>query len=728
MIHFNQVTWQNFLSYGNAPTTFNFNEGINKLSGLNGAGKSTIVDAIYFALFGKTYRNINLSQLVNSINKKDLLVTLDFKINSDTYRIDRGIKPTVFRIFKNGTEDKDIIPLESKSKSYQQLLEEDILRFNSNLLEQTSIKSLTKSMSFLTLPKATRREIIENVLDIKIFSIMNKKAKDKADDLEKEIVGIKKDIQNIELLIVNEKDSLQRLEALKEEQSAKRSAKIEQLQSQIVELEKDSEEKRSAIKRLEKEKDNKKKLQTELSEKESELKLLKDSMFVETQNITKASDDRIEAIKKQMNDLKTAWTDERDKIVRELTDNKDKNISTNTTTKNEKLFNLKNEFETKQRNDGDELSSVTNQINILKNKVKFLKETCGDCPNISKMVQEGNPDGLLETKKALELSLEEDKVTYNTTRKAIEAEFDSFVSQLKNNTEEAITTRKTECQTKVSDLETKTNALIETKRKETQSKVEAATKELSDKIEAIDRTMNVLKQDINKCDTYINMIAGVENQIVYNDKMIGQYNTDIKSEQTSDIVIDDSKYRSYELQKSSLTEEYDNKTNDKMHYVYARKLLSEENIKAYVVKKYLPAINALLKTYLQKFGSDVNIIFDEEFEMVSIARHKESFSYESHSSGQQRIIDLAILFMFINFCKYKYPQASTNILIMDEISAMLDATNENTYFELVKQIAATENKSIIAISHSGNIESDKVDYNYNIELSKGFSKLILKEG
>lgn len=166
----------NFLSTGNAMTEVVLDANTTTLIlGENGSGKSTILDAICFALFGKPYRNINKPQLVNSINNKHCLVEIDFVIGNREYIIRRGIKPTVFEIFENGV----LLNQDAASRDYQRHLEDAILKLNYKSFTQIVILGSTSFTPFMQLPAASRREIIEDLLDIKIFSQMNVALKEK---------------------------------------------------------------------------------------------------------------------------------------------------------------------------------------------------------------------------------------------------------------------------------------------------------------------------------------------------------------------------------------------------------------------------------------------------------------------------------------------------------------------------------------------------------------------
>ena len=148
------------------------------VSGANGSGKSTFLDALTFVLFGKAFRNINKPQLVNSIIRKDLVVELEFSIHDNNYKIIRGIKPTVFEVYVND----DLLNQSSEMKDYQEILEKSILKFNYKSFCQVVILGSASFVPFMQLPAAQRRSIIEDLLDLQIFTTMNVLLKDKVQD------------------------------------------------------------------------------------------------------------------------------------------------------------------------------------------------------------------------------------------------------------------------------------------------------------------------------------------------------------------------------------------------------------------------------------------------------------------------------------------------------------------------------------------------------------------
>jgi DNA repair exonuclease SbcCD ATPase subunit len=170
MIIFEKIGWKNFLSYGNYWTELTLNKSeMTLICGENGAGKTTFLDAITFCLFGKPFRNINIPQLPNSINGKDCLVECEFTIGGIKYNIRRGINPKLFEIHKNDV----MINQDSKSKDYQRMLEDHIIKMTHKSFCQIVILGSSNYTPFMRLPAAERRVFVESLLDIGIFSSMN---------------------------------------------------------------------------------------------------------------------------------------------------------------------------------------------------------------------------------------------------------------------------------------------------------------------------------------------------------------------------------------------------------------------------------------------------------------------------------------------------------------------------------------------------------------------------
>jgi DNA repair exonuclease SbcCD ATPase subunit len=200
-IEFETIRWKNFLSTGDSFTEIQLNRNDSTLIvGHNGAGKSTLLDALSFALFGKPYRNITKPQLLNSINNKACVVEVEFSVGSVKFKIVRGIKPNIFEIYQNDT----LVNQSSSSRDYQEFLEQNVLKLNHKSFHQIVVIGSASFTPFMQLPSHQRRTIIEELLDIQVFSRMNQLLKEKAARVKELIADA-----NVQLELINEKIKLQ---------------------------------------------------------------------------------------------------------------------------------------------------------------------------------------------------------------------------------------------------------------------------------------------------------------------------------------------------------------------------------------------------------------------------------------------------------------------------------------------------------------------------------------
>jgi len=229
MLVFHKIRYKNFLSSGNQFTEIDFEKNhTNLIIGTNGAGKSTVLDALTFALFNKPFRKINKPQLVNTTNEKDCLVEIEFSTNSRDYLVRRGIKPNVFDIEVNGQP----LHKEADDRANQRILEENILKVNYKSFTQIVILGSSTFVPFMQLPTAHRREVIEDLLDIRIFSVMNNLIKDR-------IRTQKDQVKSLELRKENLKEKMKMQQNFIEELENRGNANINANKEKIANLDKE---------------------------------------------------------------------------------------------------------------------------------------------------------------------------------------------------------------------------------------------------------------------------------------------------------------------------------------------------------------------------------------------------------------------------------------------------------------------------------------------------------
>ena len=195
MIKFKKIKWKNFLSTGDHWTEIDFLEkNTNLIIGHNGSGKSTLLDALTFVLFNKPFRKINKSQLVNTVNEKDSVVELEFDVNAREYVVRRGMKPTIFDIEVNG----EPLHRQADDRSNQKILEDNILKVNYRSFTQIVILGSSTFVPFMQLSSSVRRDVIEDLLDIRIFSFMNNLLKDKLRIQKEQVRSLNLKKENLE--------------------------------------------------------------------------------------------------------------------------------------------------------------------------------------------------------------------------------------------------------------------------------------------------------------------------------------------------------------------------------------------------------------------------------------------------------------------------------------------------------------------------------------------------
>ena len=401
MIVFDRIRWKNFLSTGNNFTEVNFQDAqTNLILGTNGSGKSTILDALTFSLYNKPFRKINKPQLVNSVNEKECLVEVEFSIGSREYKVIRGIRPNIFEIWVDGkVQDQDAAAADQQKK-----LEESILKLNYKSFTQTVILGSATFVPFMQLTSSNRRDIVEDLLDIKIFSTMSSILKDRmrrTNELIREF-SIKKDM--IEDKIEMQENFIKDIEKSGRERIQKKESNIESLDSEIVTLTEENEslmtridtELKPKLENLNNSKKTLKKLNTIKAKLEQKIQnLVSEHQFFQENSVcptcTQSIEEQfrldkivdIEENSKELNDgykeLEDAINVEQEKDQKFLTYSTEINrLNNDISTNNVKVTGLNRQIRTLR----NEVQEITNQIQnrnsekcVLEGLVKDLSKT-----------------------------------------------------------------------------------------------------------------------------------------------------------------------------------------------------------------------------------------------------------------------------------------------------------------------------------------------------------------
>lgn len=717
-IVFNTILLKNFLSYGNQETEIDLSTpGKTLLWGHSGSGKTSLLTALNFVLFDDTFRGVRKSQLINCYNEKDCVVKLSLVVNGISYEIVRGIKPNIFEIYKDGV----LVDKFSETRLLQNYLENDILGVNKRSFNQVVSLANCNYVPFMKLSTKDRREFIEDVLSLNVFSTMKVLLKTKESELrDVEIDTQHKSNTNNDLLKKLELD-------------------IEKIRNIIENERKELEEK---LQQLNKEKFENKELLEKYLEK---IEIVKDKLTKLNNNQVKL--DRVIQSKLDVSEQLEKLYNKRDEELSKVLSGNDQSEYIKI---NNKFHELNNNVKAIEESISSAESEISSKGRVVKSRIDTLVKECSDVENwlldlekeqICNQCQQPLPTEKVEEQKEkyrkqkqaksieiekLQEELEGLREIFKTTKREKKEEIDKLLVELElvKKKKDVVEQENYKIAKIVDEKKKKIREKIDKQIQELKSGAEASVKEYRDKrilvkneIEKYDVISRKISGEITRLNT---LIGSIDQQVGNVTKRLSANNeTELKTLLSS------------KISDKSRVEDESRILRDKLYEIDQKKdiyknaniLLKDSGLKSHIINDYLDYINESVTSYLVEMDFPVSFTLDKEFsENIESANHK-GFSYESFSDGERQRIDLAMLFTWRDIAKLRNSVA-TNILFLDEVldSHLSLEMTKNVMNMLRKEQFIDDN--IFVISHK-NVEDIESHFNRVVRFDKssGFTEI-----
>lgn len=730
MIHFKAIKGRNFLSIGDQPLSIQLDKSVTTIiTGVNGSGKSTFIDMITYALFGKPFRKVKLGQLINSINESGLEVEITFSVGGNDYLVKRGQKPAKFEIYVNGSDNKHLLPQPATTAEYQYILENDIMKLNYKTFTQIIILGSASFKPFMQLKLADRREIIENLLDISVFSEMNSILKSKIKNTKETLIDLQHKMDMTKQKYSSKYDHLK-------ESTEDYNIRIRDIESDIIIWKEDVRargihrdkcellinETKKSISSCDNYED------VLLSINDNIIKLEKDIAINDTILVSAKNDAEI------VNDVRSKIKECNDLIKNEssVVDKLNKDIDNNSRL----LESYKIDKLRADRNDiSRSVAVLTSGMDNKLSKISFYNDN-NECPECKQKIDNVFKN---DTIISLQEELENDKkdvIRYQDEIEKCDADIEQYnyivsngrmleeqlivstsnIKQLESSItlmERDINTRDLKSESELIQLQTmidqqKDNVNILKSEKDDVSKRHIDYIKLNDDLNKLVKDLAVVNQAINSINDRIESA---------NVNLLTLKNTPVCSVKQEDIdgLAKDIKDIDLSIIKMKHT----------LHYFgIVQKLLKDDGLKTKIIRKFLPIINASVNMYLDRLGFPINFEFDENFNETICSNFRGEFSYFSFSEGEKSRIDLALLFAWRDIA-LKKSRSAANIIIFDEIfDGSLDITGIETFMDILGVDANGYNSLII--SHKDETINSRFDRNLEFVKNGHFSKVMEK--
>jgi DNA repair exonuclease SbcCD ATPase subunit len=721
MINFKSIKYKNFLSTGDTYTEIQLDKTITTIiTGENGAGKSTFIDALVYALFGKPFRKVRLGQIINKVNEKGLKVQLDFSIGNKNYTVKRGMKPAIFEIWVND----EMLPQPAETKVYQGILEDDILKLNYKTFTQIIVLGSASFLPFMQQTISVRREIIENLLDISVFSDMNKILKSKIKEGKADIVQFE---HNMELLKTNHKTKREFLN----ESNVKYNTQLDSHKDHINAIKQSLDNKWSKLSGITKEIEYLKDKLSSFGTIENDYIKYKESVkgFITKKKYLQQQIDNINKDNKSYaENIKSIG---KVQLVIEALSNEITDISY-------EINAVCNEYSQEELSDTLP-SKISEQQSCLKTKEMLIQqektkrdfyEAHDECPECKQSIEEDFKNTTLSTIETnISQLLDEvcdikDNISKMDARLTTIKKASSKVQEL----ESTLMVKTSQLASSKTELERLSNK--EFKHTPVQ-KIQVILKELhktekedaqsEDKLKEYNKIYDEFLEVRNLLSTKEKESLSEKQNIKSTEELLIQVNTDLttlKQQEPCSITQEDIDELAQKIKETS--KDLDKKKHIMYYYTIVQKLLKDDGLKTQIIKRFLPIINANVNMFLDKFDFPINFEFDENFNERIQSKFRDDFGYYSFSEGEKSRIDLALLFTWREIALKKSRNA-TNIVIFDEI--MDGSLDGNGIENFMSVLGMNEGYSSFIISHKEETINSRFDRSLVFTKDGHFSKL-----
>lgn len=696
MIEFQDIKYKNFLSVGDDFINVSLNKSpTTVIHGMNGSGKTTMMEALVYGLYGKPYRKVKLAKLINSINKKKMVVEVDFRKGGVDYRIRRGQKPALFEIYKGGYEQENLIPVDGSTAEYQKRVEE-ILGMDFKVFTQIVILNNERFIPFMELTTPDRRKVVEDLFDMAIFGDMKEilkqkrvKLKTAKDDFEHKLLVTNGHVATYKGIIDN----------------ANTQSDM-QIQSKLNDI--DLKER-------------------ELVKFDEKLKQLEDNFT--RQELTPLDRTRLDKINSLFSGIETnirmAESIIRDggKISDELQARKDENNRVLITSRT-KLESFVFENFSSPELDSQMSGIKTKVATLVAEKSNLLAETdkCHACDRDfdDAEARKTHRDARIAEIETEVGSLNDELVSINDTK---QAEFTNAKASLEvtvNEYQDEEARINSEVKQEQDDIKATAQAELD-KNKDALNQLEEKRESAKLEISKIEQN-NALINDINtEHDGLVRDIASDKKAI---SEVIKAYQNDIVKLKENNSNVDEEKQKlaDYEAEAKQHQLGLDKLEGVVQVFDVTEKLLADDAIKSNIVLQYIPIINDKLNKLLVDMNLPVGFILDENFDETIMASSKDGFVYESFSGGQKCRINLAIVLVWIEIAKMKN-SVNTNLLFMDEIfDGTMDEEGIDDFMRLVGLNYSHLN--MFVITQRAEMMMDKFRSSIKFKLNNGFTEMV----